>query len=85
MLPLCFANMIFKEQSDLKEEGDGTSAGGPPHRFTQPIPDSWLEGEVSEHRRQLFDRLPYSADTENEDLPNNWEGWEPLPQSAASL
>jgi hypothetical protein len=82
-----FCNLIFKEQSDLKEEGDGQPAGGPPHRFTQPIPPSWLEGDVSEHRRQLFDRVPYSADTENEDLPNNWEGWEapPTQQSAARL
>ena len=70
-----FCNMIFKEQSDLKQKGDGAPAGGPPHRFTQPIPASWLEGRVSEHRRQLFDRVPYSADTENEDLPNNWGGW----------
>ena len=38
-------------------------------------PASWLEGRVSEHRRQPFDRVPYSADTENEDLPNNWGGW----------
>ena len=70
-----FCNMIFKEQSDLKQKGDGVSVGGPPHRFTQPIPASWLEGHVSEHRRRLFDRGPYSADTENEDLPNNWGGW----------
>lgn len=65
-----FCNMIFKE-------GDGSPSGGPPHRFTQPIPKAWLEGEVSDHRRQLFGRVPYSDDTENEELPNAWALWEP--------
>ena len=62
-----FVNMIYKES-------DG--AGDPPHRFTQPIPDAWLQGDVSNHRRQIFDRQPYSADTEDPTLPNAWETWE---------
>ena len=70
-------DLIWVPRQMIFKEGDGTPSGGPPHRFTQPVPDAWLEGEVSEHRRQMFTRQPYSEDTENPDLPNNWESWEP--------
>ena len=62
---------------DIFKEGDGTEHGGPPHRFTQPIPDHWLEGNLSEHRRRLLNRQSFSADTEDPSLPNAWDDWEP--------
>jgi hypothetical protein len=59
-----FGNVIYKE-------------GGPPHRFTQPIDPCWLEDGngciVSDYRKKLLDRQPFSADTEDVSLPNAWQ------------
>ena len=55
-----FAPLMFKD-------------GGPPHRHTQPVPPHWLEGEVGPWRRRILDRQPFSADPDDDELPNAWQ------------
>ena len=38
------------------------------------VPDDWrLEGEMDGYRRALLTREAYSADTEDDSLPNAWQ------------
>jgi len=55
--------------------------GEPPHRHTQPIPSHWFDGserdgvsdDMSELRRRILAREPFSDDPNDDSLPNAWE------------
>ena len=41
-------DLIWVSRQMIFKEGAGTPSGGPPHRFTQPVPDAWLLHEQAE-------------------------------------